>query len=367
MTGPSQIEMHTKHLEMDAIQKDILYVGVAGFEDRSLGFLKIAAGRGKKFQSCVAIEYQPFDSENRKTEFADLAAKVFGDIQWRTYNRFCPEDFTQSLHDIVGFSRSVSKVVVDVSAMSKMLVVALLHGLRDLNLPLAIAYAPAEVYYPLKGDYEKAKEKLSDASPYFLTTDVYRVVTTTSLSSIAMQGAPLVMVAFPNFNHLEIAALLNEMNAQKLFLVESVPRPEKDAWRLDAVRWINRGLKTYVTPTCYQTDALDTNANIEILERIYNDWHLTHKIALSPTGGKLQAVATFCLKNMHPDIHIVYPVVRKFAKDYTEGCLPHSEISFRNFRDYVTKLDHYRKRGLSEIKQLIERSEKEAVMRGKIP
>jgi hypothetical protein len=146
-------------------------------------------------------------------------------------------------------------------------------------------------------------------------------------------------------------------------LLESAPLSEQDAWRLDAVEWINRGLTTYVTPAWHRIDALDINANIEILERIYDDWHLTHKIALSPTGGKLQAVATFCLKNMHPDIHIAYPVVREFAKDYTEGCLLHSEISFSNFRDYVTKLDQYRKRTLSEIKELVERLARESVER----
>ena len=354
--GFEKIALHPKHLKIEAVPKDILYIGAVGFEDRSLGFLKKAASQGKKFQACVSIEYEPFNKTNRKTEFADTARQIFGEIQWRTYDRFRPEDFTQTLHEIMELSRSVSRVIIDVSAMSKMLVVVLLHGLRNLNLPLSIVYAPAEVYHPLKGDFEETKTKLSDASPYFLTTDVYKVVTTTALSSIAMQGAPLIMIAFPNFNHLEIAALINETNAQKLFLIESVGRPKQNAWRLSAIRWINRGLKTYVKPTRFHTDALDVNVNIKVLESIYYHWHLTHKIAISPTGGKLQALATFCLKNMHPDIHIVYPVVREFAKDYTQGYLAHSEIFFKNFRSYVAELDHYRTRELSEIKRIIEMS-----------
>ena len=81
--------------------------------------------------------------------------------------------------------------------------------------------------------------------------------------------------------------------------------------------------------------------------------NFTHKIALSPTGGKLQAVATFCLKIMHPDIHIIYPVVRQFAQDYTEGYLSHSEIYLPNFKEYTAILDQYRKRGLSDIEQII--------------
>lgn len=360
MTNSERIELFLKHLEIDALPEDTLYIGSVGFEDRSLGFMNDAANHGKKLESCVAIEYRPFNPRNRKTEFADLAAKVFSTVQWKIYNRKYPENFTQSLNDVIELSRSVSLIVVDISGMSKMLVVVLLYGLRKRNLPLSIIYAPAKIYHPLKDNYEKVKSKFSCSFPYFLTTDVYRVVTTIELSSIAMQGAPLAMIAFPNFNHLEIAALLNETNAQKLFLIESIKDPKQNAWRLEAIRWINRGLKTYVTPQCQEVDASDINANIRILESIYNDYHLTHKIVLSPTGGKLQAVATFCLKIMHPDIHIVYPVVREFAEDYTEGYLAHSEIFFQSFREYTNRLDQYRLRGLSEIEQILERILKKA-------
>lgn len=348
-----QIELFPTLLRIETLPEDILYIGVAGFEDRSLGFLKEATKSGKKFGSCIAIDYRPFDSRNRKAEFADYAATVFGSVLWKIYDRGCPENFTHTLQDIVGLSGSVSRIVVDVSAMSKMLVVVLLHGLKTMDLPLSIIYAPARIYHPLREKYEKVKSTYSDAFPYFLTTDVYKVVTTTELSSIAMQGAPLVIVAFPNFNHLEIAALLNETNAQKLFLIESIRDPHHNPWRLDAIRWINRGLKAYATPICYETDASDINANIAILDKIYNEFHLTHKIALSPTGGKLQAIATFCLKNMHPDIHIVYPVVREFEQDYTEGYLTHSEIFFPSFRVFADKLNRHRMIGLFEIREIL--------------
>jgi hypothetical protein len=154
--------------------------------------------------------------------------------------------------------------------------------------------------------------------------------------------------------------LLNETNAQKLFLIESIRDPEKNSWRLDAIRWINRGLRTYVTPVCYELDASDINANIGLLDKIYNEYYLTHKIAISPTGGKLQAMATFCLKSMHPDIHIVYPVVKEFEQDYTEGYLPHSEIFFPNFEDYFKRLNRHRMAGIYEISQSIKNRKQKA-------
>ena len=356
---PNQIELSQRPLRIDALPKDSLYIGVAGFEDRALGFLKETAKLGKKFKSCVAIDYRPFDTSNRKAEFENIATGSFEFVQWKIYDRGCPETFSSACNEILGLSNSVSNVIVDISAMSKMLVVVLMYGLRRTNLPLSVVYAPASIYHPLKEKFEEKKLKYSDAFPYFLTSNVYKVVTTTELSSIAMQGAPIVIVAFPNFNHLEIAALLNETNAQKLFLVESIRDPEKNKWRLDAIRWINRGLKTYVTPICYELDASDINANINLLDKIYNEYHLTHKIAISPTGGKLQALATFCLKNMHPDIHIVYPVVREFERGYTEGYLPHSEIFFPNFEDFVNRLNRHRMEGIYEIEQFIKNIKKQ--------
>jgi hypothetical protein len=352
-----KIELTSRQLQIDDIAADVLYIGAIGFEDRTFGFLNESLKRKKHFKSSIAIKYVPDNSSNREAEFFEFTKRIFQENHVIVYDRFCPDNFSAALSEIIQHTQSVSQVILDVSAMSKMLIVILLYGLRNVNLPLSIIYAPAKVYHPSRDNFEVVKSKIekesSDISPYFLTTDVYTVVTTTTLSSIAMQGAPLAVIAFPNFNFLEIAALLNETNAQKLFLIESIKDLGENSWRLDAIRWINRGLKSYVTPTYYVVEASDINANIKVLEEIYQREKLGHKIVLSPTGGKLQAVATFCLKAMHPDIHIIYPVVRQFAQDYTEGYLPHLEFFLPSFSKYVNALNQYRKSELLEIAELI--------------
>lgn len=352
----NQIKLNSRLLDLKNLPKDILYIGSVGFEDRAMGFFNDSERHGKHFKNCVAITYQPFNSRNSCIKFEEHAPKIFEKIIWKTYDRKCPESFDQSIEEIITLSKSVSQIVIDISGMSKMLIVVLLYGLRNIELPVSIIYSAAEQYFPLKEDYEKERQKsnASDYFPYFLTTDVYNVVTTSKLSSIAMQDAPLAIIAFPNFNYLEISALLNETNAQKLFLIESVKNPEQNAWRIQAIRWLNRGVSRYVTPLTFETDASDINANIDCLERIYEEWHLTHKVAISPTGGKMQAVAVFCLKIMHPDIHIIYPVVREFAEGYTMGHLKHQEIFFPNFSEHTKILDQYRRRGLLEIKRIIQ-------------
>ncbi|MGD6935202.1 MAG: hypothetical protein ACQCN5_13460 [Candidatus Bathyarchaeia archaeon] len=359
MSSLKKIELQSRPLQISDVKDDILYIGAIGFEDRAFGFLNEALKQKKHFKKSIAIKYNPNNFNNREAEFFQFTKNIFQENVVVTYDRFCPDNFNAIISEIVQCTQTVSQVIIDVSAMSKMLIVVLLYGLRNVNLPLSIIYAPAKVYHPLRDNFEAVKSKIekesSDVSPYFLTTDVYTVVTTTTLSSIAMQGAPLAMIAFPNFNYLEIAALLNETNAQKLFLIESIKDLGENSWRLDAIRWINRGLKSYVTPTNYVVEASDINANIKVLEEIYQQEKLSHKIALSPTGGKLQAVAAFCLKIMHPDIHIIYPVVRQFAQDYTEGYQAHLEFFLPSFSKYVNTLNDYRKSELFEIAELIKR------------
>jgi len=93
-----------------------------------------------------------------------------------------------------------------------------------------------------------------------------------------------------------------------------------------------------------------------LLENIYAEFSKTHKVVVAPTGGKIQAVATFMLKCMHPDVHIVYPVVKRFAEDYTDGQQDPVEFAYANFRSFVQGLDRYRIKDLITMKEEVETS-----------
>ena len=201
MTELKKTELFLNHLKINDLPDDMLYIGSAGFEDRSLGFLKDSKNQTKAFKLCIAIEYLPFNPKNRKAEFEDLASQIFEKIQWKIYDRKSPETFAQTLNEIIGLSQSVSRIVVDISGMSKMLIVILLFGLRNLDIPLSIIYAPAMVYHPLKEKYEeeKAKSKFPDTFPYFLTSDVFTIVTTTELSRHSNAGGSTSANSFSKF------------------------------------------------------------------------------------------------------------------------------------------------------------------------
>lgn len=94
------------------------------------------------------------------------------------------------------------------------------------------------------------------------------------------------------------------------------------------------------------------------LEGIYQQFHHTHKLLISPTGSKLQTFGVFLFRQMHPDIQLVYPVTRRFASEYTGGCRAIWQISIPCFSDLVRLLDTYRKWSLHKLQETIKLQEK---------
>ena len=175
-------------------------------------------------------------------EFENLAIKVTqsNKLNWITYYRPIPEDFSECIEYVKKLIGLAENIIIDISGMSKFLIVVLLHGLEDYPGNVHIIFSEAEIYHPLREDFESKIESLSeDIMPSFLTTNVYKIVTTTELSSTSMQGYPLLIIAFPTFNYEEMYALLNEITPQYLVKIEGNPREKKNQWRLEAIQRIN--------------------------------------------------------------------------------------------------------------------------------
>jgi len=343
----------------------LVYIGAVGFEDRALAVLNESLQLKKRFDKVIAIEYRPLDNRNKKKEFQRKIDKFNISnitVKWVIYDRYKPEEFLKSLDIIKKTIVSTSNLIVDISAMSKLLIMVLLQGLRDLDVNLSVVYVEADVYHPMFENFEAEKEKYqkeTEALPIFLTTDVYDIVTTTSLSTIAMQGYPVMMIAFPTFNHRELTALVNEIIPQHLILLEGRPHERHNDWRPKAIRWLNRRIIEHLAKGEILTEeyrvvsTFDYKETIKILEKIYQLYKYAKKIVVVPTGSKFQTFGVFLFKQMHPDIQIIYPVTKKFADMYTEAYKAIWEISFPSFSKFVLQLDGYRKRGLVELNHAI--------------
>jgi len=360
----SEVIPSIERLDLSKIPEDSVYIGVAGFEDRCFTFLEECSKNEMKFQSVIGIKYEPLDEKNKIRKFEDFVSNVTqkSKFEWMIYDRRNPEEFSNSIKIIEKSLELEENIVIDISGMSKFLIVVLLYGLKDYSGNIHIVYCEAEIYHPLKEEYESEKGNLAeDTFPSFLTTNVYNIVTTTELSSTSMQGYPLLIIAFPTFNYKEIYTLLNEITPQYLFKIEGNPREEHNQWRLEALRWINRKLNSDFDPNIkgiYNTElsTFEYVKTIEILDEIYKKRKYTHKCIIAPTGSKLQALGVLFFKQMYPEIQLVYPVTTMFLEEYTEGCKEMWHIKVENYSEFMMKIADFRRTELKQLENMLQDS-----------
>lgn len=324
---------------MEDIPHPLIYVGAAGFEDRAMAILENSIGGNIGIEKALAIEYKPYGhTKNRVEEFNEKLGEICESVMWVTYNRRDPQEFQNKIQAMLRLDASLH-ILVDISALSKFLTMLLLQSMRKLKNKVSIVYAEADIYHPTREEFEKEKARLG-ATPDFLTTGIYDILTVPSLSSVSMQGYPILLLVFPTFNHFEIVALYNEISPQFMILLEGNPHEECDKWRLQAIREINRNFidnPDYVSKNRVLS-TFDYISNVEALEEIYRTYSYHNKILLAPTGSKLQTIATFLFKQLHPDVQIVYPVTQGFRGEYSEKVRALWSINVGGFSDFIYSL-----------------------------
>jgi hypothetical protein len=339
-------------LDIDGIKEPIILICAAGFEDRATVFLDKALEQGLRIGGILAIQYEPYRNENRKDDFLKRLKQVNipeNKKVWVTYNCLDPEVFSKELLSTKQIFASGYTIVVDISAMSKFLIVVLLQNLRDLTNGIKIIYTEAGEYFPTEKEFRSSIEELSQISqktPIFLTTDVDKIVSTSSLSTDSMQGYPSIVIVFPTFNHRELYSIINELSPHRLILLEGIPHENHNYWRLKAIRDINKSVESYFPIEYAEVSTFNYLDTIKQLERLYIDNGDSNRIIIAPTGSKLQTFAVFLFKQLHPDVQIIYPVTRGFVKEITKSYKAIWAIHIHNFSEFMNLLDNYRKRGL---------------------
>ncbi|MGB8216092.1 MAG: metallophosphoesterase [Candidatus Methanoperedens sp.] len=355
-----QLLPHIESFSLDKIPENSTFIGAAGFEDRCFSFIDQFEQHKKKFSNTIGIEYRPINNKNRTKEFKDKINNItLKNVFWLIYNRFDPEEFC---NDFVRTKKDIwetANVVIDISGMSKFLIIVILDLLDEYEGNVHIIYSEAEIYHPTKEKVEEMKKKLPESIPSFLTKDVFKIVTTKSLSSIAMQGSPLLSIAFPTFNSRELEALLSGFTPQYLIKIEGIPHEMDNRWRLDAIHDINTPIDKSFSLNIKEIihENVTTFNYIElvrILDKIYKTYRYSHKIIIAPTGSKLQTLGVFIFKQMHPEIQIVYPVTKDFDEEYSEGCTRIWHIPIFNFFDFMKKLNEHRRYHVDSLRDKIE-------------
>jgi hypothetical protein len=307
-------------------------VHAPGFEDRTMAIAEtVTAVRGAR---AVLLDYRPFNLKNRladvRSALSDRGVEV-NDEDIIKYDRFNPDDFEAQLSTRL-VAHQTRRAIIDISTMSRLAIMLVLQVCRDLALETRIFYSEANWYGPTKEEFERARENNEIHRPTLhVYTGVHGVVRVDSLASVAMQGQPTAAIVFMSFNDALTQSLLNTVYPGRLFLING--RPPLHSWREAATAWVHEQVRREweednpVEPRDEMglamplrvASTLDYRESVLVLLELYWELSASHRVLLAPSGSKLQAVACYLVKSLHPDIHIEYPSPEGFAPEYSSG------------------------------------------------
>ena len=318
-----------------------------GFEPRSLEWLRVQ-DKQVAFDHSLILRNIPYREGSRYDDIVEVVNTLTRPscVDRVDYLRYDPSISERELFRVLAEKTPlVDCVVVDISVMSKLLIVMTLVLLSDYMESVRIIYSEPEDYAPTQEEYEKHKDEwaLYFPQPSF---GVHSVVRTPNLASVTMQRSPSLVVAFTSFNEQLIPALVSECNPSRLMIANGIPPRLK--WRARATQEIAEALiKEYRDDNpkdengvlLRSVSTLDYRKTFDMLSEVYRENAYSDKIILAPTGSKMQAVACGLFKICCPDVHIEYPIPESvFVPGFSsQKTIQIHEIVFEHFSEEVRK------------------------------
>jgi hypothetical protein len=313
----------------------IVFVAAMGFEDRALEFPKQLAARSAG-GLVITIRYVHAKGENREREFQMLFSR---NSAWQVrevkYSSIRAHEFEGAFDSILN-SAAVSEtdtVVVDISGMSKFLILVTLLRLWRVKKTLKLVMTTALKYTPTKVDFDATMHDQGTNIRAFAgqpSSGVSAILRSNCMTSIRMQGQPTCAVAFTSFNEELIRHAIGTLNPRRLILINGMPPLEETYWRSAATQLIHSNLvEEYAADNHVSEETglllrtvstLDYLETLQKLEDIHREFGLYERMIYFATGSKMQTVALAIHRQLHRDAHLEYPTPDSyFFQEYSKG------------------------------------------------
>ena len=289
----------------------------AGFEDRSLTALSMICRNSGSFHVFL-IRYLPYLDQNQESQIVAVCRDVGASVQILEYDREQPAGIGAEIAQRV---ESYDEVYIDISAMSRLLIVQTIVGVLELRRTIHILYTEALSYPPEEQEF---RDRISSEgpAPTFLSNGIFEVVSTPELSSVSMMGRPIRLVSFPSFDKSQLSNLVQEIQPTHNDVVHGTPPSRLLSWRSRAIGRLNEAtISSLQHADVHEVSTLDYRETIRLILELYARYSAFDRIVIAPTGSKMQAVAIGILRSALPDLQIVYPTPLEFVNPsrYTEG------------------------------------------------
>ena len=314
---------------------DCFMVG-AGFENRALAGLERACKMSQDFHVAL-VRYLPKIEENQEVACLALCKESGLGVKEFVYDRERPPSIGPLL---ASYLSRFDRVFMDISGMSRLLIVQAIVALIESRVKFHILYAEAETYPPLQEEYEEART-CDGPSPSFISSGIFEIVSSPELSSVAMLGGAIRLISFPSFDPIQLSNLVQEVQPTHTNIVHGIPPSEEMAWRTEAIDQLNKStMGALQRVEIHKASTLDYRETLNLILELYRKYSAFDRILIAPTGSKMQAVAIGILRGALADLQIVYPTPLQFVNPdrYTEGV----KQIFHLVVDFHLKLPPYR-------------------------
>lgn len=313
----------------------LILITAMGFEDRAIEFPRRLATTSSH-GVVISIRYVHPKGANREEEFRTLFS---GNSDWQLrevkYSSIRAHEFEHSFDKALRSVALTEKdvVVVDISAMSKFLILVTLLRLWQIQKVVRVVITTASKYTPTKEEFNATMEAQGNDVRVFAgqpSSGVSAILRSNCMISTRMQGQPTCAVAFTSFNEELIRHAIGTLNPRRLILINGMPPYKENAWRSMATQTIHSKLvEEYSSDNPVDTESgllqrtvstLDYRDTVELLETIHSEYGLYERMIYFATGSKMQAVALAILRHRHSDAHIEYPTPDSYYfQEYSKG------------------------------------------------
>jgi hypothetical protein len=304
---PALQRIHAPHIGID----DCLLV-CGGFEERATEALHRTCAAGYVGFALGLITYRPIYPQNRTAELRKFGRNAHLHITEFVYDRENPAGIGEELKN---FARDFAHVFVDISGMSRLLIVQILVALlaESPHHAVTIIYGEAKKYPPTKAQFEKDRKSVDESVPSYISSGIFEIASAPELASVAMLGEAIRLVAFPSFDPAQLSNLIQELQPTYTELIHGVPPAPKNKWREKAINELNRStLNALQRRENHRASTRDYRETLRILLKVYRERSMFDRLVVAPTGSKMQAVAVGLFRSMLYDVQIVYPTPQLF-------------------------------------------------------
>ncbi len=287
----------------------------AGFEERSVALLRRIVDGGSRDFALAIVKYLPAYRENRLEEIHHVARMAGARVREYTYDRRDPSGMGEQLHE---FARHNRRIFVDVSGMSRLLIVqtlvALMNRKGETARRVTVLYGEAESYAPSREEFDVLHAARGSTGPEsYISSGVIEVASTPELGSVSMLGESVRLIAFPSFAPSQLSNLVHELQPTYAEVIHGSPPSPSNRWRRDAIDDLNRSvLESLQKRLEHTTSTLDYRDTLRLLLRIYAERSMFDRFVIAPTGSKMQAVGVGLFRSALLDVQVVYPTPHVF-------------------------------------------------------